>query len=583
MSTPQRYPFKFLDAYSREDKDIFFGREEEVEALYEMIFQADLLLVYGASGTGKTSLIQCGLAGKFQSHDWLALNIRRGDNLNDSLEKALQAASNSPATKQPTDTLDWLDQDTEQSNSLPTSPLAQSLKSIYLQHFKPIYLIFDQFEELYIIGDKAEQDAFVETVKTILLLDQPVKIVLSIREEYLGHLYDFERKVPQLLRKKLRIEAMNLEKVSRVIEKVGQWKNSLVQLKSGEEAAIAKGVFEKIRGTETTLTITLPYLQVFLDKLYLQITADKARKTAATFSLQALQKMGNIGDVLREFLNDQVLEISKELSTKPADIWKTLSPFVTIEGTKEPLSEAQLIQRVDDFPPTFVLACLQAFVDSRILRFNEKEGRYEIAHDSLARQIHDKRSDEEIALLEVKRLIQSQVAMTEEAREYFTEKQLLFIEPYLEKFTPEAAEKDWIERSRTQVQAEKEAAQKRQEAELAATRSTLRTVRGLLLAAIVALAAAGFFAYRANQQEQIATESALKAEESASSAKANLRAAYSAEIKRLESEQTTAQANHAAFERYGADNDVKDLELKKMQEIEDQIKKFADQIKALEE
>jgi hypothetical protein len=575
MSTPQRYPFKFLDAYSREDKDIFFGREEEVEALYQMIFQADLLLVYGASGTGKTSLIQCGLAGKFQSHDWLALNIRRGDNLNDSLEKALQEASNSPATDQPADTLDWLDQGTEASNPLSQSQLAQSLKSIYLQHFKPIYLIFDQFEELYIIGDKTEQDAFVETVKNILLLDQPVKILLSIREEYLGHLYDFERKVPQLLRKKLRIEAMNLEKVSRVIEKVGQWKNSLVQLKKGEEAAIAKGVFEKIRGTETTLTIPLPYLQVFLDKLYLQITDDQQRKTAATFSLQALQKMGNIGDVLRDFLNDQVLEISKELSTKPANIWKTLSPFVTIEGTKEPLSEEQLIQRVDEFPPTFVSTCLKAFVDSRILRFDEKERRYEIAHDSLARQIHDKRSDEEIALLEVKRLIQSQVAMKQEAREYFTEKQLLFIEPYLEKFTPEAAEKDWIERSKIEVEAEKQAAQKRQDAELVATRSRLRTVRGLLLAAVIALAAAGFFAYQANQQEQIANESAR-------SAKENLRDAYFAEIKRLENERTTAQANLDAFRRYNADDDVKNLERQKLQQVEDQIKKIESQIKELE-
>ncbi|MFN0215047.1 MAG: ATP-binding protein, partial [Saprospiraceae bacterium] len=88
----KRYPFKFLDAYTREDSDIFFGREQEVNELYEMAFQTDLLLVFGASGTGKTSLIQCGLASKFQSHDWLALNIRRGSNLNMSFEKALREA-----------------------------------------------------------------------------------------------------------------------------------------------------------------------------------------------------------------------------------------------------------------------------------------------------------------------------------------------------------------------------------------------------------------------------------------------------------------------------------------------------------
>ena len=85
MATAKRYPFKFLDAYTREDAAFFFGREEEIEALYAMVFQTDLILVHGASGTGKTSLIQCGLASKFQPYDWLALNVRRGKDLNASL------------------------------------------------------------------------------------------------------------------------------------------------------------------------------------------------------------------------------------------------------------------------------------------------------------------------------------------------------------------------------------------------------------------------------------------------------------------------------------------------------------------
>lgn len=65
------YPFKLLDAYTREDRNFFFGRDEEIARLYEIVFQSDLIVLYGASGTGKTSLIQCGLAGKFESHDWL--------------------------------------------------------------------------------------------------------------------------------------------------------------------------------------------------------------------------------------------------------------------------------------------------------------------------------------------------------------------------------------------------------------------------------------------------------------------------------------------------------------------------------
>ncbi|MEL6853326.1 MAG: ATP-binding protein, partial [Bacteroidota bacterium] len=83
-------PFKFLDAYTPEDSAIFFGRDQEVESLYELVFKSRLMLIYGQSGTGKTSLIQCGLGNKFDLTDWLPIFVRReNEDLNLSLEQAL--------------------------------------------------------------------------------------------------------------------------------------------------------------------------------------------------------------------------------------------------------------------------------------------------------------------------------------------------------------------------------------------------------------------------------------------------------------------------------------------------------------
>ncbi|MFZ2898646.1 MAG: SUMF1/EgtB/PvdO family nonheme iron enzyme [Saprospiraceae bacterium] len=464
----KRYPFKFLDAYTRDDRDIFFGRSDEIEALYEMVFQTDLLLIYGASGTGKTSLIQCGLASKFQSHDWLALNIRRGHNLNESFEKALQDAGGD--TSAADEDLGWLDEDWLADSPAPAasalSPLARRFRAIYLKHFKPLYLIFDQFEELYILGSKTEQQQFIHTVQEILRVEQPVKIILSIREEYLGHLYEFERQVPELLRKKLRVEPMNLDKVKTVIQGVGSLPQSNVRLQGGEEEDIAVGVFEKIRGEEKTLHIPLPYLQVFLDKYYLHTTGDEDHQQEAILTLDTLNAMGDIGDVLRDFLDEQVLRIAQALQQKPETIWHILSPFVTLEGTKEPLSAAALYRSLPDTDPAFADSVVQELVTRRILRFTEHDQLYEIAHDSLARQVHEKRSDEEIAILEVKRLIRSQVSLNPEARAFFTEKQLLFIEPYLTKFHPSDEEQDWIDRSWKDVKAQQEAEERRQREEL---------------------------------------------------------------------------------------------------------------------
>lgn len=454
-----RYPFKFLDAYTREDQDIFFGREQEVAQLYEMIFQADLLLVYGASGTGKTSLIQCGLASRFESHDWLALNIRRGSDLNESINRALSNASG----EEPDNLPDWLDEDLSSESVTPAivtiSPLARQLRAVYLKHFKPLYLIFDQFEELYTLGTKDEEQNFIYTVREILRVEQPVKIILSIREEYLGYLYEFERQVPELLRKKLRVEPMFSERVQAVILGIGRLQQSKVKLQAGEEVAIAMRIFEKLRGQDKTLSIQLPYLQVLLDKYYLHCTHDETRQAEATFSLATLDTLGDLGDVLRNFLEEQVQYIARQLSEPVESLWQLLSPFVTLDGTKEPLSEAELQSRL---PDSFPASALQALVQRRVLRYAEQTARYEVAHDALAKQLHAHRSDEDIALLEVQRLIHSQVAIKPEAREYFSSRQLAFMNEVLPKLRLTEEQKTWVEQSRVLREQEKAELEERQ-------------------------------------------------------------------------------------------------------------------------
>jgi len=485
----QRYPFPFLDAYEREDRDFFFGREEEIEQLYQLTQQSNIVLLYGHSGTGKTSLIRCGLANKFRSYDWHDVYVRRGTHLIRSLDRALCEESDGAFHH-------------EDGDGDTIADLPRKLEAVYKATFKPLYLISDQFEELYVLGSRDEQAAFVRTIQDILHVEQPVKVILSIREEYLGHLYEFERAVPELLRKKLRVEPMNLERVKTVLLGVSSQPDSNVHLEAGHEAAITEGIFEKIRGQDKTLHIPLPYLQVFLDKFYLSVAGDENRQAEATFTRAALQAMGDLGDVLRNFLDEQAAAISRAQNLPEADVWRALSPFVTLEGTKEPLSEAQLAARLTDLPAGAPARLLQALMQGRILRFSELSQLYEIAHDALAKQIHAKRSDEEIAILEVQRLVKSQTAMKAEAREYFTEKQLGFMELYLEKLVLSEAEQGWIEESRVRMAQQKEEAQRRQERELAETRKRLRVVRGLLVLALGAVVVAGYLGYSVNQQKQ---------------------------------------------------------------------------------
>lgn len=315
----KKYPFKFLDAYEKEDQDIFFGRDEEIAELYRLVFQTNLLLVYGASGTGKTSLIRCGLSNRFKSSQWLDLYIRRGADINTSLldtirKRQPQTQSNTliPQGEEP----DWFsnlmeadekDQATE-ADAAPVhsdNPVAQVLHELYLATFMPIYLIFDQFEEIYTLGTREEQQQLTRTIAELVQLSLPIRIIIVMREEYLARLYDLEKAVPQLRNKKLRIEPMDLPRVEQVIlSATAKNQESNIGLEAGQETAIARAIIDKIR--EGDVNIKLPYLQVFMDRLYEKATGEAVdRQAEAHFSLALVNEMGNIGDVLADFIELQ--------------------------------------------------------------------------------------------------------------------------------------------------------------------------------------------------------------------------------------------------------------------------------------
>ena len=181
MSAP-RNPFKFLDAYEAEDRDIFFGREKEVQQLYSRLSYNDILLVYGVSGCGKTSLLKCGLATRFMEElpdgammsNWLPVFVRRGENIKVSTIRQLQR--NLP----------------EEMKREPAKDLQVLTEQLFLAYRRDIHIIFDQLEELFIFGNEQEREDFTQM---LLALQQAghCKVILSIREEYLAHLSELEK------------------------------------------------------------------------------------------------------------------------------------------------------------------------------------------------------------------------------------------------------------------------------------------------------------------------------------------------------------------------------------------------------
>jgi hypothetical protein len=395
-------PFKFLDPYERSDKAVFFGRDAEVDALYKLVFQTNLVLVYGTSGTGKTSLIQCGLANRFQPSDWFDLFVRREEDINASLARAIRARADTPIAD--------------------TASVVEAVQSLYLDHLRPIYLIFDQFEELFIMGSVAEQQAFFDTIAALLAAKVSVKIIISMREEYLARLHQYESIVPTLFDKRLRVEPMSMANVEAVI--LGTTAAHTITLQHGTDTAQA--IIANL--DDDRVGVQLAYLQVYLAKLY-DLATEPTDGTPITFTDADVAAAGKLGDIMADFLVDQTVAIQQRLSAShkgidPLAAQHILEAFVTVEGTKQPMTKAELAARLPALIPMLDHA-IEQFQSARILRVND--GRIELAHDSLARHIAGRRSEERKLYAQIEKIVRDRIAAFPQTKSYMNREELAVV------------------------------------------------------------------------------------------------------------------------------------------------------------
>lgn len=520
MSSTLSSPFKFLDAYTAADRAVFFGRDQEVQAMYSMVFKTRLLLVYGPSGVGKTSLVQCGLASRFDGPDWYPFFIRRERDLNESLLKALSDALQGQAT----------------------GDAVQDAERVYDHYQCPPYLIFDQFEELLLLGSEAERRIFFAAVAALLESRPPLRVMFIMREEFIGRLQDFEAVLPTLFDFRIRIEPMNTQRVKDVLQ--ASFTSFNISLDPPADARLAE-ILANVRGDKSA--IHLPFLQIYLDTLYkadyLHTYGERERGNdlpPLEFTAQEISKLGTIVQVLDIFFHDQVLALRQKLASSypqaMADnaVGQILDLFVTEAGTKAPLAYTEKTvagqqclvllgaegqELLPQLPPELVGRVLLELQSRRLLRISDTS--IELAHDSLVALIDEQRSDEQRQLNEIKRRLDNSLFEYQKTGEGLTRRQYNAIEPWLGRLSLSEALVDFIAHSRAAIAAAEQAELQQKERELDLVRQKLAAEQragqrqrlfSLLigLVAIVALVA-GWWA-RQQQREAIAARERLRTE-----------------------------------------------------------------------
>lgn len=435
-------PFKVLEAYGRKDKEIFFGRDAEIQLLFKKTTESNLVLVYGASGTGKTSLVHCGLPICFSADDWMPLHVRRKDHIGTAI----------------------LDETNKylQRKLKPHTPLHLAIKALHMTFFRPIYVIIDQFEELYISGSREEQNQFYDFVQTVLSSEYNCKVILVMREEYLADLSEFEERVPQLFDYRVRVEKMRRANAKEVILKSAEAFDIKVEYPEETADLIVSQVAE-----ERSL-IELTYLQIYLDRLY-ELAKSKQGALAGysnsitnnwaepiTFNPELVKELSTIGDVLGEYLEEQVRKVQNRLpKTEERQVWTILNLLVTDDGTRisMDLHEATNLMYSHGASKENIKFCLDELSKVRIIQLSEQ--RVELAHDSLALKIVERLTTEEKNLAKAKEILQTGLKTYQNTGEVLSKNSLSLIEPHLESFPLIYEEQDLITKSKRRIKANK--------------------------------------------------------------------------------------------------------------------------------
>ena len=447
-------PFKYLDAYTKKDKASFFGRNPEINRLHQEISTAKLVLLYGPLGSGKSSLVHCGLANKFRDADWLPIVIHRGKDLMDNLVKALKKAN--------------------KKKSGQSGSIMSMVKELHSQHGRPVYLIFDHFEELLINGDPKEQQTFFQEISGLIQSTVASKVLIVIQEEYLAQLSNFEKIIPELFKHRVRLEEMGDAQLQEVIEGVGRFPKITIEDSGNTIPEMLKSV--QVSSKEATL----PRLQLYLDKLYRQ---DEIRKAARgedrniQFDPELVTQHEAGENIIWEFISGQIRTLHAELEAKemnPGAVgWEILFALVhpkTNTRLQLPKSEIEtLLHEQKGIEAKTIHQALSRLIELKLIREESaSNGNPEVTlvHDLLVNPIQDYKLEEGIAVKKAKELLHNSYEMHRELQvkwklgKLLTKSELGYLVPFLKRMNlrPDIAE--YVEESQRVIQGEDEAERK---------------------------------------------------------------------------------------------------------------------------
>jgi WD40 repeat protein/Flp pilus assembly protein TadD len=297
--TPVRMnPFPGLRPFTQEEDYLFFGREEQTLELLQRLGSHRFVAVVGTSGSGKSSLVRCGLLSELLGGKMLGAGS--------AWEIAVTHPGGNPLALL-TDALldaDLYDREEEHAreNLLATLSrshfgLVEAVKQAGIGSDTNFLLVVDQFEEIFRFQDAGQRQQEVANEFVSLLLeavrqkDVPIYVVLTMRSDFIGECGQFEGLAEMVNRGEFLIPRLTREQYKRVIE-------GPIKVAGGQ---IAPRLLQRLLNDLGQQADQLPCLQHALMRTWDVWTA---RGDSEALDLDDYQRVGRMAEALSQHADE---------------------------------------------------------------------------------------------------------------------------------------------------------------------------------------------------------------------------------------------------------------------------------------
>jgi WD40 repeat protein len=417
----KREPYVGPRPFEEKDREVFFGRDGELEELVSLISAHQAVLLYALSGVGKTSLVKASLIPTL-------INKERFEVLPAARVRSHETRPRMSKIQNIYiyNALGYLSQGQLSELQRANMTLAQFLESRrqtdrnFLSYFKrrrePVdssevrsqcVLIFDQFEELFTLYPERFEDRknFFEQVRDALQVDKVLRVVFAMREDYIAQLDPYLTVLPEKLRTRFRLEPLKqataLEAIQNPLRE--RLPNDEFRERSfdGVQRKFAEGVAEQLVTNLQTIQVKTPdgekdVLGEFIDPVQLQIVCQtlwrKLKRDVREITHEHLRLYGDVSAALGNFYVTCIKAAAAKAKMDQADLRVLFErALITSSGRRGMIYRADKDSMVAGIP----VAAIDELEDQHIIRaeLRSDERWYELSHDRFIQPIRDANKD----------------------------------------------------------------------------------------------------------------------------------------------------------------------------------------------